>query len=110
MIKNLFQWWFDQKIKITECDEICIKKVALTEYNMYRHHQRKIMKQTSYDWLHTMIYSFAQQIMRQKFMYYKIYVTLRFDHAWKLVSYFYYIKYAVSNDRIYFRHVNQNID
>ena len=110
MIKNLFQWWFDQKIKITECDEICIKEIILTEYNMYRHHQREIMKRTSYDWLRTMIHSLAQQIMKQNFMYYKIYVTLWFDHAWKLVFYFYYIKYAVSNDRIYFRHVNQNID
>ena len=110
MIKNLFQWWFDQKIKITECDEIYIKKVVLTEYDMCRHHQRETMKQTSYDWLHTMIHSFAQQIMKQNFMYYKIYVTLRFDHAWRLVFYFYYIKYAVLNHRIYFYHVNQNID
>ena len=77
---------------------------------MYRHHQRKIMKRTSYDWLRTMIHSFAQQIMKQNFMYYRIYVTLQFDHAWKLIFYFYYIKYAVSSDRIYFRHVNQNIN
>ena len=43
-------------------------------------------------------------------MYYKIYMTLRSDHAWKLIFYFYYIKYAVLNDRIYFRHMNQNIN
>ena len=106
----MFQWWFDQKIKIIKYDEICIKKIALIEYDMYRHHQRKIIKRTLYDWLRTMIHSFAQQIMKQNFMYYRIYVTLRSDHAWKLVFYFYYIKYAVSDDRTYFRHVNQNID
>ena len=77
---------------------------------MYRHHQREIMKRTLYDWLRTMIHSFAQQIMKQNFMYYRIYVALWSDHAWRLVFYFYYIKYAVSDDRIYFRHVNQNID
>ena len=109
IVRSLFKWWFDQKISIPGCSESCIGEVALAEYDMYRHHQRDIMGRTSYGWLRTMVHSLAQQAMRQDPQYYRMYVALRPDRAWRLVSYPYYTKYAVPGDSTYFRHVDQNI-
>jgi hypothetical protein len=47
--------------------------------------------------------------MRQNSLYYRQYCDLRLDEHWRLLSYFYYIKYAKSRDRTAFRHINQNI-
>jgi hypothetical protein len=47
--------------------------------------------------------------MQQNSLYYRQYYDLRLDKYWRLISYFYYIKYAKSRDRIAFRHINQNI-
>ena len=47
--------------------------------------------------------------MRQNFAYYKAYVTLRSNHASRLITYFYYSKYAKSDDSKKFRHLDQNI-
>jgi uncharacterized protein YcsI (UPF0317 family) len=47
--------------------------------------------------------------MRQNSVYYRIYVALRSDYVWRLISYSYYIKNAQVSDNIEFRHIDQNI-
>jgi hypothetical protein len=56
-----------------------------------------------------MFYGIGQQFMRQNPVYYAYYITFRSDGAWRLVSYSYYVKYALLGDNIFFRHIDINI-
>jgi hypothetical protein len=47
--------------------------------------------------------------MRQDPVYYTHYTALRPDGAWRLISYLYYIKYALFGDNTFFRHIDINI-
>jgi hypothetical protein len=47
--------------------------------------------------------------MKQNSLYYRWYVKLRFDKCWKLINSFYYEKYIMRKDNIFFRHIDQNI-
>jgi hypothetical protein len=48
-------------------------------------------------------------MMRQDPEYYRLYVTLRPDNHYMLISYPYYMKYARSGDKTFFRHIDMNI-
>ncbi len=109
MLSKLFEWWFDQKISMFECSKHNIEKIVLKEFEMYKHHLRRINQRENNDWLRNMFYFIDQQLMRQNSLYYWWYVRLRFDKCWKLISYFYYEKYVMKKDNIFFRHIDQNI-
>ena len=109
IVRGNFKWSFNFKRIIFDCLETNIKEIALIEYEMYFHHHREIMNKNILKWFKFIIYFLTQQTMRQNSHYYRIYVVLRFDHAWKLISYSYYIKYAKIENNIYFRHFDQNI-
>jgi hypothetical protein len=89
--------------------ETIMIKIATLKFNMYYHHFRVINEKENYEWQRNMIHSIVQQIMRQNSVYYQQYCDLRLDEHWRLISYFYYIKYAKSRDRTAFRQINQNI-
>ena len=38
-----------------------------------------------------------------------MYVCLKFDHHQQFIFYFYYVKYVVSEDFIFFQHIDMNI-
>lgn len=76
---------------------------------MYIHHLRKLDGTDNYGWLRNMSYSLSQQLMRQKPQYLATYALLRADHAWRLVSYPFYAKFAQPGDQTYFRHIDINI-
>jgi hypothetical protein len=96
---DLFSWWFD----------CAIGDIVLEEFDMYRHHLRKVNGKSNVGWLRSMFFGIGQQLMRQDPMYYRLYAALRPDHQWRLVSYPYYAKYAVQGDNTYFRHLDLNI-
>ncbi len=109
MLSKLFDWWFDQKISMFECSKHSIEKIVLKEFEMYKHHLRRINQRENNDWLRNMFYFINQQLMRQNSLYYRWYVRLRSDKCWKLISYSYYEKYVMKRNSIFFRHIDQNI-
>ncbi|KJF61047.1 uncharacterized protein CIMG_13391 [Coccidioides immitis RS] len=56
-----------------------------------------------------MYHSIGQQLMHQDPVYYLWYMLTRSNHAWKLISYLYYIKYAKPGDKTGFHHINVNV-
>ncbi len=109
MLSKLFEWWFDQKISMFKCSKHNIEKIVLKEFEMYKHHLRRINQRENNNWLRNLFYFIDQQLMRQNSLYYRWYVRLRFDKCWKLINYSYYEKYVMKRDSIFFRHIDQNI-
>jgi hypothetical protein len=109
MLSKLFDWWFNQKISMFECSKHNIEKIVLKEFEMYKHHLRRINQRENNDWLRNMFYFINQQLMRQNSLYYRWYVRLRSDKCWKLINYLYYEKYVMKKNSIFFRHIDQNI-
>ena len=100
VVSGCFSWMFrDPEIK-TIIDE---------EFAMYRYHLREKGGQENYGWLRIMIHSLIQQAVRQSPAYYLLYVGLREDHNYKLISYPYYTKYQEPGDKTFFRHIDLNI-
>jgi hypothetical protein len=94
---------------IFNCSKTLIDEIVFLKFSIYNHHLRKINNRDNFDWQRDQIYFLCQQIMRQNSVYYRIYVALRSDHVWRLISYSYYIKNAKVSDNIEFRHIDQNI-
>ncbi len=92
-----------------ECSKHNIEKIVLKEFEMYKHHLRRINQRENNDWWRNMFYFIDQQLMRQNSLYYRWYVKLRFDKCWKLINYSYYEKYVMKKNNIFFRHIDQNI-
>ena len=76
---------------------------------MYQHHLQKIEGQENYKWLRNMMYLICQQLMQQNSMYYLMYCFLCSDCHWQLMFYLYHTKYAASDDKTYFWHIDVNI-
>jgi hypothetical protein len=87
----------------------CVTNMVFTKFNMYRYHFRKINKKKNYGWLRNIFYNISQQLMRQNPVYYAYYITFRQDGAWRLVSYSYYVKYALLGNNTFFRYIDINI-
>jgi hypothetical protein len=100
-VDKVFSWWYDQAYGII--------REALIEFDMYKHHLRRVNGKSNLGWLRNMIHSLAQQLMRQDPVYYALYCSLRPDNAWRLISYPYYAKYAEAGDETFFRHLDLNI-
>ena len=94
-----FEWWFTSPIA----------NIVTAEYDMYHHHLREINGKSNNGWLRNMFYSIGQQLMRQDPLYYMLYVALRKDKNWRLISYPYYAKYNHLGDSSFFRHIDLNI-
>lgn len=109
VIPNLFSWWWEQDIPTADGNYTSVAAVLDVEFDMYRHHLRKIGGRENYGWLRNMVHSVGQQLMRQDPLYYSVYCHLRPDHHWRLVSYPYYAKYASKGDQTFFRHIDVNI-
>jgi hypothetical protein len=96
----LFDWWFQNPE---------LKQYLNDEFDLYLWHLREINGRKNIRWLRNMFYSIAQQLMRQDPVYYMLYVVLRPDSVWRLVSYPYYAKYSLLGDGTYFCHIDLNI-
>ncbi|EFW18042.1 conserved hypothetical protein [Coccidioides posadasii str. Silveira] len=87
VILQLMHWWND---KLQGATTTVLTQVN-GEYNMYYHHH------------------ISQQLMHQDSVYYLWYILTRPDHAWKLISYPYYAKYAKPGDKTGFCHIDVNV-
>jgi hypothetical protein len=47
--------------------------------------------------------------MRQDLVYYAYYTVFRQDRAWRLINYFYYVKYVLFGNNTFFRYIDVNI-
>jgi hypothetical protein len=87
-----------------------VKAVLDGEFDMYRYHARNINGAENLGWLRNMYHGLLQQFFRSSLRYYVLYVYLRPDRAYRLISYPYYTKYASKGDKTFFRHIDMNID
>jgi hypothetical protein len=102
----IFDWWFRHQWP----DQPVIWDMVREEFEMYNWHYRKDHGHSgSLGWLRAMYHSGAQQLMRMDPEYYRLYVALRPDHQWRLISYPYYAKFAHRGDNTFFRHIDINI-
>jgi hypothetical protein len=104
-IPDVFSWWWTEKCK-RGGRELSIAEVGYEEFDMYLHHQREVSGKPNYGWLRTMFHSLIQQVMRQDPVYWMLYVALRPDKNYRLISYPYYAKYALPGDKTFFRHID----
>jgi hypothetical protein len=109
----IFNWWFTTVVKRGEDGkDITLADLALEEIDMYMfHYRRDAGNAGSLRWLCDCYYSGAQQLMRQDPEYYRLYVGLRPDYHWHLISYPYYMKMVIGDyrERTFFRHIDINI-
>ncbi|EFW16408.1 conserved hypothetical protein [Coccidioides posadasii str. Silveira] len=82
IIPQLICWW-NNKLQDTTTT---VLTWVNSEYNMYYHHQQMMGDHNNYRWLRTIP-----------------------DHAWKLISYPYYTKYAKPGDKTEFHHIDVNV-
>lgn len=78
------------------------------ELDCYLWYQPREKDNDNLGWLQVCWYSLAQDVVRQD-LYYLLYIVLREDNAYKLISYSYYCKYSHENDETGFRHIDLNI-
>lgn len=84
-MKEVVSWWWTEKVG-TGHQEHTIADVVREDFNMHHHHIRLPDRKPETP-LPTTLYSLAQQLIRQDPLLYRIMVTLRPEHAWKLISY-----------------------
>jgi len=87
---------------------LTISDMMNNEMAMYDYHCRRHYRTDKQGWLRNCTYSIAQQVFRQDPSYYALYVSLRPDHGFRLISYPYYCGYKRETDSTQFRHINVN--
>ena len=80
-LRGGFSWLWEG-----EFDIMTIANVAQQESAMYRHHMRLAGREAKIA-VPILLYSLVQQLVRQDPAIYRLTVTLRPDHAWRLISY-----------------------
>jgi len=100
VVSGVFDWI------VKDCELI---EMVDAEFEMYRHHLREQNGKANYGWCRNMWHSLVQQVMRQDPVFYGLNVTARADGNWRLVSFSYYTKYAMSGDSTGFKHIDINI-
>lgn len=121
IVAPLFQWLGDKTLLGCEHGEdiSCEHDSGLwpivdLEFEMYEHHRgqgedRNSQGIISMGWLRSMWHSLIQQLIRQDPAYYALYVLLRPDHTWRLISSPYYSKSTSVGARTAFRHIDINV-
>lgn len=79
ILRGILSWWESERI--TGHPEATIADIAEAELQMYRHHAADPSSS-----LHHMRHSIVQQLIRQDPFLYRLAVTLRGGHAWRLMS------------------------
>src|SRR5579859_1086939 len=100
VVSGVFDW-------IVKDEELM--EMVDAEFEMYRHHLREQNSKSNYGWCRNMWHSLVQQVMRQDPVFYALNVAARLDGNWRLVSFPYYTKYAMSGDSTGFKHIDINI-
>lgn len=67
-------------------------------FNVYLHHLRQVNGRANFGCLRNCYHSVAQQLVRQDVAYYAIYVKLRKDRNFRLISSPDYVKYTQAGD------------
>lgn len=80
-LQGVFSWLWQE-----EFDKMTIAKMVKQESATYRHHMR-LAKGAAKTIIPIMLHSLIQQLVRQDLAVYCLTVTLRPDHAWRLISY-----------------------
>lgn len=108
LVIDMFTWLW-HGIDVDGGHESGVGDLIDTELMMYEHHQGKLNGHGNRGWLRVMFFSLTQQIIRQDVDYWRLYVGLRPDRAYTLVSYPYYAKCARGGDPTFFRHIDLNV-
>jgi hypothetical protein len=80
------------------------------EIEMYEYHFRQQPNRPRLGWNRVMWHALSQQLIRQDIAYYLCYVFFRPDHAYRLISFPYYMKSTQIGEKTFFRHIDINID
>ncbi|RDW72128.1 hypothetical protein BP5796_08162 [Coleophoma crateriformis] len=96
----VFKWLYDYPE---------LEEMIDLEFLMYRYHLRETPSRKHWGWCRNMYFSITQQLIRQDPVYYMLYVGLRPDKKWRLISFPYYTKNADVGDSTWFRHIDLNI-
>jgi hypothetical protein len=80
------------------------------EIDMYEYHYQPRPGKPRIGWIRNMWHSLIQQLVRQDPAYYACYVFFRPDHAWRLISFPYYVKSTMPGEQTYFRHIDINLN
>lgn len=84
---GLFSWWWTEKVEDSEgFPETTITDVMREEFAMYEHHLKRLAQGTQSP-LPNMLHSLVQQVARQDPAYYRVFVSLRPDNAWRFISF-----------------------
>ncbi len=94
---------------VSKAAEHIITEIVEQKYRIYDHYLRKRNDQSNLGWCHTMYHSIGQQIIKQDSQYYVFYVALRPNHAWRLILYPYYAKFAKPGNYTSFRYIDISI-
>ncbi len=57
---DLFRRWFDNRVQMIDCFETSIEELVLNEFEMYRHHFRRMNNRDNFDWQRNQFYFIAQ--------------------------------------------------
>ncbi|KAI9761349.1 MAG: hypothetical protein M1840_001973 [Geoglossum simile] len=88
-----------------------IFKLIKEEFDMYLYHLRDEQDgQKCRGWMHHMLYSLVQQLVRQDPVYYALIAASRPDKNTWLICYPYYVKYQVEGESTGFAHLDINVD
>lgn len=112
IILPLFKWWWSTDYPVfVEGAEYTIAQLVDEEFDLYHWHQRYNAGPTGcLGWVRNMYHANCQQLMRMDPEYYRLYVALRADHRWRIVSYPYYTKYSKpGGEKNQFRHIDMNV-
>jgi hypothetical protein len=80
------------------------------EFNIYRHHHRKLPGKRRLGWLRNMFFSIIQQLVRQDLVWYALSVACRPDHNHRLITYPYITKDTDPGQPTYFFHMDLNVE
>jgi len=107
---DLFSWLWDHELPVGQTKTI--GELLYEEAECYEHHTRKTYRTDHLGWLRGAVYTIGQQIMRTSVEYFLVYMALRPDHCYRLISYPYYEKLArfSAYSKTAFRHIDIDIN
>ncbi|KAJ5986731.1 hypothetical protein N7451_011096 [Penicillium sp. IBT 35674x] len=119
ILPRLFGWLEDDISKIDGVQLLSeelgfpvksILQLIQVEFDLYDYHYTPAISRPRMGWNRSMFQSVTQQLIRQDVCYYAVYVGVRPDHAWRLISFPYYTKSAYPTEDTSFIHIDLNIE